>query len=190
VPSGDGDGALVGPDEAHVKISYTLIPTAEPFSWPVEEGVIRSPFGRRHGRLHAGVDISAPPGCPVHAARDGVVIYSGSQLRGYGNLVMIDHEDGFVSLYAHNSKNLARKGDRVTRGDTIARVGATGNATGSHCHFEVRRDNVAIDPMQYLSTMSPDELLVARGGAAASGSGGTPVGATHGGSSPAADPIP
>ena len=159
------DEELPAPDEAHVGISYTLIPTDEPFSSPIPGGTVYSPFGRRHGRLHAGIDITAPLGSPVFASRDGSVLYSGRKFQGYGNVVLIDHGDGFITLYAHNSKNLVRKGERVVRGQTIALVGSTGNATGTHCHFEIRRANTAIDPLRYVASHN-DDVLIARGGPA------------------------
>ena len=144
-------------------ISFSMIPSEEPFSWPVQGGIVVSPFGMRHGRQHAGIDICAPSGSPIYAARDGVVAYSGHKFRGYGNVVMIDHGDGFSTVYAHNTANLVQEGDVVVRGQIIARVGATGNATGAHCHFEVRNDNLSVDPRGYLSE-SPEEDVIFAGG--------------------------
>lgn len=143
-------------------ISFNLIPSEEPFSWPVQGGIVRSPFGMRHGRQHAGIDISAPSGSPIYAARDGVVAYSGHKYRGYGNVVMIDHGDGFITVYAHNRANLVHEGDLVVRGQMIAHVGATGNATGAHCHFEIRNDNISADPRGYLSESPEDDVMFAR----------------------------
>jgi murein DD-endopeptidase MepM/ murein hydrolase activator NlpD len=145
-------------------ISFNLIPSEEPFSWPVQGGIVRSPFGMRHGRQHAGIDICAQSGSPIYAARDGVVAYSGHKFRGYGNVVMIDHRDGFTTVYAHNTENIVHEGDPVVRGQMIARVGATGNATGSHCHFEIRNDNVSVDPRGYLSENPDDDVIFAAGG--------------------------
>lgn len=115
--------------------------------WPVT-GTITSRFGGR--RRHTGLDIAAPRNTPVLAAADGEVTYSGNGLRGYGNLVVIDHGQGVVTLYAHNRRNLVRKGDRVRRGERIARVGSTGHSTGPHVHFEVQIDGRRVDPQQYL----------------------------------------
>lgn len=145
-------------------VSYTLIPSDEPFTWPVAGGIVRSPFGVRRGRLHAGLDISAPAGSPVYSARQGTVLYSGNKFSGYGNVVMIDHGDGFVTVYAHNAKNLVGQGERVARGQVIAHVGATGNATGSHCHFEIRQGQLAIDPGQYLAGATARDSVLAVGG--------------------------
>ena len=77
---------------------------------------------------------------------------------------MIDHGDGFVTVYAHNSRNLVREGEKVVRGQMIARVGATGNATGTHCHFEIRHDNLAIDPRKYLAASADADAMYAAGG--------------------------
>lgn len=104
----------------------------------------------RGGRLHAGIDISAREGTPIRAAADGVVTYSDSTQRGYGNMVLVDHGNGFVTAYAHNRENLVSQGARVARGEVIALVGATGNATGPHVHFEIRRSGRAVNPRPYL----------------------------------------
>lgn len=118
-------------------------------SWPIAGGVITSAFGARRGTHHDGIDVSAPPGTPVLAAQDGEVIFS-DVLRGYGNLVIVRHRQGFSTVYAHNQVNLVRQGQRVRRGDTIARVGNTGHTSGANLHFEVRRDNIARNPATFL----------------------------------------
>ena len=117
-------------------------------SWPIA-GQITSKYGPRRGSFHDGLDISAPLGTPILAAASGEVIYSGA-LRGYGNLVILRHSDGYVTVYAHTQKNLVQEGERVRRGQVIARVGQTGRASGPHLHFEVRKDNLARNPLRYL----------------------------------------
>lgn len=120
------------------------------------EGIISSEFGPRlhplRGRwsFHRGIDIAAPHGSPVRAIRDGRVTFSG-YTEGYGNLVVIDHGDGLITRYGHNSKNLVKEGDSVSRGDIIAEVGSTGLSTGAHLHFEVWMDGKPIDPEGYLN---------------------------------------
>lgn len=121
---------------------------APSFIWPVK-GVVYSRFGARGASRHDGIDIAAPEGTAIQAAADGEVIYSGVQ-RGYGNLVILRHEGGLVTIYAHNRENLVREGDRVRKGQTIAKVGRTGRATGPHVHFEVRRGTKPIDPQTVL----------------------------------------
>ncbi|HUD00631.1 MAG TPA: M23 family metallopeptidase [Candidatus Polarisedimenticolaceae bacterium] len=116
--------------------------------WPIVGG-INSHFGRRGATFHDGIDISAQEGTPIKAIGKGEVIYS-DQLRGYGNLVILRHSGGLVSVYAHNQVNLVAAGDLVTQGEIIAKVGSTGRVTGPHLHLEIRKNNVAQDPLLYL----------------------------------------
>jgi murein DD-endopeptidase MepM/ murein hydrolase activator NlpD len=117
-------------------------PSHEDSGLPVS-GIISSPEGWRHDpingetRYHAGTDIAAPLGTPIHAVAEGRVIESGRK-NGYGNTVVVQTDDGRKMLYAHNNQNFVRVGDWVSRGDTIAEVGSTGRATGPHVHFEVK----------------------------------------------------
>jgi len=129
------------------------------FAWPAD-GQISSRFGPRGHATHDGIDISAPEGSAIKAAADGVVIYS-DVLRGYGNVVIINHKDGLSTVYAHNRSNVARVGARVRRGDVIAWLGQTGKTTGPNLHFEVRRNNVARDPLRYLPG-NPPSLIAQR----------------------------
>lgn len=119
------------------------------FEWPIDGGVVSSGFGMRHGVMHDGVDIAAPVGTPVHAAAAGRVIYAG-RVRGYGNIVIVQHANHYVTVYAHNSTNKVIVGQDVSRGQVISRVGTTGHTTGPNLHFEVRRNNVASNPLAYL----------------------------------------
>ena len=106
-------------------------------------------YGVREGRRHDGIDLAAPEGTPVAAAAAGTVIYAGEQA-GYGALVILRHEGGLVTVYAHNSRLLVKEGDRVARGEPIARVGETGRTTGPHLHFEVRVGTQPRDPLGFL----------------------------------------
>lgn len=115
------------------------------FEWPVR-GKVSSRFGRRGRRDHDGLDITAPTGTPVHAAEAGRVIHSG-RLGAYGRLVIVKHAGSWATVYAHNRVNRAKEGSFVERGQVIAEVGSSGNASGSHLHFEIRRSNQALDPM-------------------------------------------
>lgn len=123
-------------------------PTGTKLSWPVS-GPVTSGFGPRWGTFHKGIDIGVPEGTPIHAAADGTVFYSGV-MDGYGNVILIDHGGGLVTLYAHQSQLIAGNGQHVSRGETIGLVGSTGNSTGPHLHFEVRVNGVAYDPLGYL----------------------------------------
>jgi murein DD-endopeptidase MepM/ murein hydrolase activator NlpD len=117
--------------------------------WPVDAPV-SSPFGRRDGRAHAGIDLAVAADTPVRAACDGIVAYAGDGMRGYGNLIVLRHDGQLATLYAHNRALLVQVGQPVLRGQIIARSGQTGNATAPHLHFEVRKDSIARDPLGYL----------------------------------------
>ena len=112
-------------------------------------GKVSSPFGKRRGRIHDGIDIPAPKGTPITAARSGRVVFSGIQ-RGYGRTVIIDHGMGLLTRYSHCSASLTKKGEWVKRGQAISKVGRTGRATCSHLHFSVIQNGRAVDPKQHL----------------------------------------
>lgn len=118
------------------------------FVWPVD-GMIYSLFGPRCGRIHKGIDISAPIGIPVSASRDGDVVFAGRR-GGYGNVVEIKHDDHYMTVYAHLSKVFVKEGDSVKRGDVIGNVGSTGRTTGPHLHFEIRYDDIPRNPLYFL----------------------------------------
>jgi murein DD-endopeptidase MepM/ murein hydrolase activator NlpD len=142
---------IITPSEPAVSVLH-LPPAVDPavgrFFLPVH-GTVNSGFGPRGASFHDGVDIGAPMGTPIRAIESGEVIYS-DHLRGYGNIVIIRHADGLVSVYAHNESNLVREGQTVARGEIIGRVGSTGRVTGPHLHFEIRKNNIAQDPLRYL----------------------------------------
>ena len=118
-------------------------------TWPLR-GRITGPFGPRGKRSqHCGIDIGGAVGDEIGAAASGTVIQAGTR-RKYGKTVVIEHGDGMSTLYAHASKLLVRVGDHIERGDPIAKVGRTGNARGTHLHFEVRRHDEPVDPLPYL----------------------------------------
>lgn len=118
------------------------------YAWPVPGGRIVSAYGvPRRTHRHTGLDIDGRHGQKIVAAGDGTVVYSGATMRGYGKTVVVDHGGGIRTLYAHNSALLVQPGERVRRGQPIAKMGQTGNASGVHCHFEVRQDQKPIDPL-------------------------------------------
>ncbi|MCL2839441.1 MAG: M23 family metallopeptidase [Defluviitaleaceae bacterium] len=126
-------------------------PTLWPLNGPVSSGFgwRRNPMGGSGSEHHDGIDIPAPTGTPIRAAGGGTVIFSGWQ-NGYGNTVMIDHGNGMVTLYAHNTRNRVTVGQTISRGEIIAYVGSTGRSTGPHLHFEVQIDGVARNPVPFL----------------------------------------
>jgi lipoprotein NlpD len=118
-------------------------------AWPVD-GEIAVGFGERSGVEHDGIDIPAPRGTAVEAAAAGQVLYSGAEIKGYGNLVIIRHAGGIITVYAHNDENLVAEGDQVKKGQPVAKVGDSGTAKTTHLHFEVRVDERPRDPLKYL----------------------------------------
>ena len=128
-----------------------LPPTRNTFLWPVEGRVI-SGFGAKPGGKHNdGINIAAPVGSAVRAAQNGVVAYAGNELRGYGNLVLIRHNDGWMTAYAHNDSLLVGKGDVVRRGQVISHSGRSGGVSDPQAHFEIRRDGEPQDPLRLLT---------------------------------------
>lgn len=121
------------------------------FIWPVDGRVI-SKFGQsKDNTRNDGINIAAPNGAPVLAAADGVVAYAGNELKGFGNMVLLRHAGGWVTAYAHNSSMLVQKGAKVKQGQTIARVGSSGNVDKPQLHFELRQGTKAVDPMKVLT---------------------------------------
>jgi murein DD-endopeptidase MepM/ murein hydrolase activator NlpD len=145
------------PDVADLarNVSYDAAPVKPPsiFDWPVQGAIIGSYGMSDAGKRNDGVNIAAPVGTPVRAAADGEVVYRGSELEGYGNLLLIKHEDGFVTAYAHNDAMLVKKGDRVRQGQVIAKVGQTGSAKEPQLHFEIRQNLKAVDPVALLGSL-------------------------------------
>ena len=121
------------------------------FRWPVHGRVITA-FGQNvNGAQNDGINLAVPEGTPVKAAEDGVVAYAGNELKGYGNLVLVRHSNGYVSAYANASELLVKRGDTVKRGQTIARAGQTGNVSSPQLHFEIRKGSTPVDPSKYLA---------------------------------------
>lgn len=119
------------------------------FGWPTR-GKISSSFGKLDDRNHDGIDISADRGTEILAAADGTVIYAGNGLRGYGNLIILKHPNGYSTIYAHNQDNLVKKGSFVAKGEKIGTVGSTGRSSGPHLHFEIRAGKKPVNPLKYL----------------------------------------
>ena len=149
-----GQSGIAGPAPANPAPTATLLPPPRAgtgFLWPVR-GPLLSSFGaKKGGRHNDGVNIAAERGVAVVAAENGVVAYAGNELRGFGNLLLIRHADGWVSAYAHNETLLVKRGDKVRRGQPIARIGSTGSVSRPQLHFELRRGTEAVDPLRHLA---------------------------------------
>lgn len=144
-------GVLVQGFEARPFDPKSYLKSGE-FLWPVPaSNTISSGFGNRWGRTHEGIDISARVGSHIVAAAEGVVVYAGSEIGGYGNITVIAHKNGFFSVYAHAKINFTHQGQRVYRGQVISQIGMTGRTTGPHLHFEIRKNGEAIDPTSFLA---------------------------------------
>jgi murein DD-endopeptidase MepM/ murein hydrolase activator NlpD len=148
--------ALPPPAAAEKTAAMALPPPAPPqssgrtFLWPVHGRIVAHYGGGEGGTHNDGINIAAPEGTTVAAADAGTVAYAGNELRGYGNLVLIKHADGWMTAYAHNAALLVKRGDKVRRGQAVARVGATGAVGEPQLHFEIRHGTRALDPGEYL----------------------------------------
>jgi murein DD-endopeptidase MepM/ murein hydrolase activator NlpD len=123
------------------------------FLWPVHGNILAAYGSKSDGSHNDGINISAARGAAVVAADAGVVAYTGNELRGYGNLVLIKHANGWISAYAHCDQVLVKRGEKVSRGQVIARVGSTGNVSEPQLHFELRRGQHAVDPREFLAPL-------------------------------------
>jgi murein DD-endopeptidase MepM/ murein hydrolase activator NlpD len=136
--------------EAAVKANEATgaLPT---FRWPVRGKVITSYGAKTNGKANDGINLAVPEGTPVKAAEDGVVAYSGNELKGYGNLVLVRHSNGYVTAYAHASELLVKRGDTIKRGQIIAKSGQSGEVGSPQLHFEIRKGSSPVDPLQFLN---------------------------------------
>jgi murein DD-endopeptidase MepM/ murein hydrolase activator NlpD len=121
------------------------------FRWPVRGKVITSYGAKTNGKANDGINLAVPEGTPVKAAEDGVVAYAGNELKGYGNLVLVRHSNGYVTAYAHASELLVKRGDTIKRGQVIAKSGQSGEVASPQLHFEIRKGSNPVDPLQFLN---------------------------------------
>jgi murein DD-endopeptidase MepM/ murein hydrolase activator NlpD len=138
------------PHESPVKAAEATA-SMPSFRWPVRGRIIAGFGPSPNGLQNDGIDVSVPQGTPIKAADDGVVAYAGNELKGYGNLVLIRHSDGYVTAYAHASEILVKRGQSVKRGEVIAKAGDTGNVKTPELHFEIRKGATPVDPAQFLN---------------------------------------
>jgi len=137
-------------EQAPVKPSEATgaLPT---FRWPVRGKVITTYGAKTNGKSNDGINLAVPEGTPVKAAEDGVVAYSGNELKGYGNLVLVRHSNGYVTAYAHASELMVKRGDTIKRGQIIAKSGQSGEVGSPQLHFEIRKGSSPVDPLQFLN---------------------------------------
>jgi murein DD-endopeptidase MepM/ murein hydrolase activator NlpD len=143
-PNAD-EPAIVSPVKAE---ATGALPT---FRWPVRGKVITAYGAKANGKSNDGINLAVPEGTPVKAADDGVVTYSGNELKSYGNLVLIKHPNGYVTAYAHASELLVKRGDTIKRGQVIAKSGQSGDVQSPQLHFEIRKGQSPVDPLQFLN---------------------------------------
>ncbi len=121
------------------------------FRWPVRGRVVAAYGAKTNGKSNDGINVAVPEGTPVKAAEDGVVAYSGNELKGYGNLILVRHANGYVTAYAHASELLVKRGDTIKRGQVIAKSGQSGEAASPQLHFEIRKGSSPVDPLHFLN---------------------------------------
>ena len=142
---------------AEAPVAETPVKSAEAtgalpgFRWPVRGRVIAGYGAKTNGKQNDGINLAVPEGTPVKAAEDGVVAYAGNELKGYGNLVLIRHSNGYVTAYAHASELLVKRGETIKRGQTIAKSGQSGEVASPQLHFEIRKGSTPVDPLQFLN---------------------------------------
>jgi len=127
-------------------------PVGALFRWPARGRIVAAFGAKPNGQQNDGINIALPEGTPVKAAEGGEVAYAGNELKGYGNLILIRHPNGFVTAYAHASELLVKRGEKVKRGEVIAKSGQTGNISSPQLHFEIRKGSTPIDPTPYLGS--------------------------------------
>jgi murein DD-endopeptidase MepM/ murein hydrolase activator NlpD len=138
-------------------VTETPVKTAEAtgalptFRWPVRGRVVTGYGAKTNGKSNDGINVAVPEGTPVKAAEDGVVAYSGNELKGYGNLILVRHSNGYVTAYAHASELLVKRGETIKRGQIIAKSGQSGEVGSPQLHFEIRKGSSPVDPLQFLN---------------------------------------
>jgi murein DD-endopeptidase MepM/ murein hydrolase activator NlpD len=153
-PPAQNSARVVTPAASHpepAKADADEATGATGFRWPARGRVIAGFGPKPTGQQNDGINLAVPEGTPVKAADDGTVAYAGNELKGYGNLVLIRHANGYVTAYAHASELMVKRGDTVKRGQVIAKSGQTGNVSSPQLHFEVRKGATPVDPMQHLA---------------------------------------
>jgi murein DD-endopeptidase MepM/ murein hydrolase activator NlpD len=138
----------VAPSPVKAAEATGALPT---FRWPARGKVIAAYGAKTNGKVNDGINLAVPEGTPIKAADDGVVAYAGNELKGYGNLVLIRHNNGYVTAYAHASELDVKRNDVVKRGQVIAKSGQSGEVQSPQLHFEIRKGSTPVDPLQFLN---------------------------------------
>ena len=150
-----GPGRMQGPGSFATETKVQLRSgDAIRFDWPVSIPKVNQPYSPKHNADHEGIDIGGPKGTPIFAAAPGRVIYTGRDFKGYGLMVIVEHNDEWATLYGHFSKIKTKTGQYVEQGQTIGLMGRTGRATGVHLHFEILRNKQPVDPLIYLPSQN------------------------------------
>jgi len=139
------------PDASLASVAATPRDAALSLRWPVKGRIIAGFGPKTNGQQNDGINLAVPEGTPIKAAEDGTVAYAGNELKGYGNLVLVRHPNGYVTAYAHAKELRVKRGDEVKRGQIIAKSGQTGNVDAPQLHFEVRKGQSPVDPIPLLS---------------------------------------
>jgi murein DD-endopeptidase MepM/ murein hydrolase activator NlpD len=150
------------PETAKANPAPAALPHGAHFSWPLNGRILAGYGAAADGSRNDGISIAAPRGAPIAAIEAGTVAYAGNELRGYGNLILIKHADGWISAYGHCDELLVKKGDQVHRGKVIAKVGASGNVSEPQLYFELRRGKQPVDPREFLAA-APVAMSLPRG---------------------------
>jgi len=143
--------AATAPAEAEPVKAAEATGALPSFRWPARGRVITAYGAKTNGKSNDGINLAVPEGTPVKAAEDGVVAYAGNELKGYGNLVLIRHSNGYVSAYAHASEVMVKRGETIKRGQVIAKSGQSGEVTSPQLHFEIRKGSSPVDPLKFLN---------------------------------------
>lgn len=150
-----GPGRLQGPGSFATETKVQLRSSdVIRFDWPVSIPIVNQPYSPKHNADHEGIDIGGPKGTPIFSAAPGRVIYTGRDFKGYGLMVIVEHNDEWATLYGHFSKIKAKTGQYVEQGQVIGLMGRTGRATGVHLHFEILRNKQPVDPLLYLPSQN------------------------------------
>jgi murein DD-endopeptidase MepM/ murein hydrolase activator NlpD len=147
----DGVGSISQSNERHPKSTVSTATIHGSLHWPVR-GLIYARFGMKGSEPHDGIDLAVPLGTPVHASDSGIVLFAGEQ-KGYGLLVVIEHEEGLLTLYAHNQSLNVKVGQTIRADEVVSTVGSSGQTSGPHLHFEVRKNGKPVDPLLHLAAV-------------------------------------